>query len=89
MILGLVLGAGHAKPPRALLYFHPPQSLSYLYLNHTICNHIAFDLIGFLFEWTLIINTKPVSDANIFSIALLNMLNNLKGTEDSNAWWGR
>lgn len=67
------------------LIHHPPHTpfLSCLYLNHITCNLFAFDLIGFAFEWELIINTKPLSDANIFSIALLNLLNNLKGTEDS------
>lgn len=45
--------------------------------------------MGFPFKWALIINTEPLSEANIFSVALLNMLNNLKCIEDSNAWWGR
>lgn len=33
--------------------------------------------------WALVINTEPLSGANIYSIALSNMLNNLKHTEDS------
>ena len=70
------------KNLHALLYFFP-ESLCYLYLRHTICNLIAFDLIGFLFKWVLIINTEPLSDVTIFFIALLNMLNDLKSTEDS------
>ena len=53
------------------------QSLRYLYLRYTICNLIAFDFIGFVFIWVEIINTEPLSDANVLFIALLSMLNNL------------
>ena len=53
------------------------QSLHYLYLRYIICNLIAFDFIGFVFIWVEIINTEPLSDANVLFIALLNMLNNL------------
>lgn len=70
------------KPLWALLYFLPNLFAPSI-IKHTICNLIAFDLIGFSFAWVVIINTEPLSDANIFSVALLNMLNNLKRTEDS------
>lgn len=44
---------------------------------------VSFDLIGYPFKWARIINTQPLSDTNTFLVALLNMLNNLKCTEDS------
>lgn len=44
---------------------------------------VAFDLIGYPLKWARIINAQSLSDTNMFLVAFLNMINNLKCTEDS------